>query len=113
MMSSLPAGKFQPMPRVSTSDAQRVRPAGSSERVAFPGQEPEVALRRGDAALERRVEQVALRVAAEAVGRRPADGRGGRAGHPGLVRPGRGVGRIVRVEDRPDLVAVARRRPCC
>ena len=48
MMSSLPVGKFQPSARVSTSDAERVRAAARRAGFAFPGHEPDVALRRGD-----------------------------------------------------------------
>ena len=108
MMSSLPCGKFQPSARVSTTTPMRVAAGLEAGGVAFPVEEPEITLRRGDRALQRGVEQVALRIAAQRELETVRGGRAFGARHPCLVRPDGRVGRVVRVEDRPDLLASCR-----
>ena len=103
-MSSLPCGKFQPSARVST-----MMPIGwvrDSRWAGLPSQlmNQQVALRGGECALKRRVEQLALRIPAQAELRAAGRGRALGAGHPGLVGPDRRVRWIVGVEDRPDFL---------
>ena len=108
MMSSLPLGKFQPSARVSTATPSGWAAGLEAGRDCLPScmnqRSPcDAAMR----ALQRRVEQVALRIAAEreleaVTGAVVAFG----ARHPRLVRPDGRVGRVVRVEDRPDFLAV-------